>query len=168
MEFIAFERLVIESILAILAFTVLVVGSLAYNARLWMHDYPPVIRDLQAPLTPGEKRLQNILAAVLLVLIVGGLFLSGQALESVSGGSLPFVTVFIHLYIIFNVVNLWDAVVLDWFMILVLKPAFVFLPGSELHMDAYTNWSMHITNFFKGVVIGAVISAVLALAVVVL
>ncbi|MBK8033785.1 MAG: hypothetical protein IPK17_30660 [Chloroflexi bacterium] len=168
MENIALDRLVIESVLAIFVFTVLVVGSLAYNARLWMHDYPPVIRDLQAPLTAGEKRLQTGLAAVLLVLIVGGLFLSGQALESVSGGSISFVAVFVHLYIIFNVVNLWDAVVLDWFMILVLKPAFVFLPGSEAHMDAYTNWPMHITNYFKGVVIGAVISAVLALAVVIL
>ena len=168
MELLSLERILIDGLLFSLAFAVIVVGSLAYNARLWIQDYPAEIRALQAPLTLGEKREKAVLGAAFMVMLIGGFLLSGLGVEAANGGSAPFLTVFLHLWLVFNIVNLFDAVVLDWFMFLVLKPSFVYLPGSEAHMDAYRDPTMHIANYFKGVLIGAVISAIMAGIVVIL
>ncbi|MBE2268298.1 MAG: nitroreductase, partial [Anaerolinea sp.] len=40
MALLSLERILIDGLLFSLAFAVIVVGSLAYNARLWIQDYP--------------------------------------------------------------------------------------------------------------------------------
>lgn len=167
MEFVSLERTLIDGALFTVAFTVLVMGSLIYNSRLWMHDFPKEIQALQAPLSRAEKRDQIIMGTALFVLLFGGLGLSALNLKTINGGALSFGAAFAHIYLIWSIVNLWDAVVID-LGLLVVKPSFMMLPGVASHWHALTDPKFHIVNFFKGVVGGVVLSAMIALVVIVL
>ncbi len=167
MEGFSLERVLIDGALFTFALTVLVLGSLTYNPRLWLHDYPEEIRVLQAPLTNGERRTRNILV-VLMLTILGGLFVSSFQLKAANGGTIPFLTAFTHVYLIFNIFNLFDAVVIDWFILMVLKPRFMLLPDVDSWMPVFHNPSLHITNYLKGVIGGVVLAGIIALITVIL
>jgi hypothetical protein len=132
-----------------------------------MHDFPKEIQALQAPLTPKEKREQTIMGAALLILLFGGLWLSAHNLKAINGGALSFGAAFAHIYLIWNIVNLWDAVVID-LGLLALRPSFMMLPGVESHLYLLTDPKWHLVNFLKGVIGGAALSALIAVAAVAL
>jgi hypothetical protein len=162
MEALNLQRLLVDGTLYTLSLSALVIGSLAYNARLWMHDYPAEIRALQPPLTRAEKRAQYVLMILLLVIMVGGPLLSNIALKAANGGTLSFLSAFLNAFILFNAFNLFDAVVLDILLAVVLKPRFMLLPGSESRMHLYRDWDVHLRNYVKGVIGGTILSLAVA------
>lgn len=142
---------------------VLIVGSLAYNARLWMQDFPQAIRDAIPPLNRTEKRQRIVLGVVFMAAILGlPLWLSGR-LEAQYGGAVPFGDMYLYMLGVLLLFNLFDAVVLDVLLIAILQPGFVRLPGAEAVANAALRdprW--HLTAFLKGVVICTVGAALLA------
>jgi hypothetical protein len=156
------SQLAIDGTLYTLALTVVVIGSLLYNKRLWIQDYPKEIQALQPPLTPREKRERILMAGVLLVVMIGGLLLSNARLKAANGGSLSFLSAYLNTLALFNLFNLFDAVVIDWLLATVMKVPFMLLPGSETRMHLYRDWNMHITNYLKGVIGGFIIALVVA------
>jgi hypothetical protein len=156
-------RFAIDGTLYVLALTIVVIGSLLYNNRLWMQDYPKEIQLLQAPLTAQEKRERIFMAGVLLVVMLGGPLLSNVGLKAANGGSLSFLSAYLNALVLFNLFNLFDAVVIDWFLGTVVKAQFMLLPGSETRMHLYRDWNMHITNYLKGVIGGFFVALPVAL-----
>jgi len=53
------------------ALTVVILGSLAYNPRLWLQDAPPRVRALAPPLTNAERRNRLAVAALVILAIAG-------------------------------------------------------------------------------------------------
>lgn len=142
---------------------VLIVASLAYNARLWMQDFPQAIRDAIPPLSGTERRQRAIFGLVFMVVTFGlPLWLSGR-LEAQYGGTVPFTHMYLYMLGVLLLFNLFDAVVLDVLLIAILQPGFVRLPGAEAVANAALRdprW--HLTAFLKGVVICTVGAALLA------
>lgn len=157
------SRFIIEGIAFVLLFAVIVIGSLLYNKRLWMQDYPKEIQALQPPLTNREKRERAMLAVVFFIALFGGLFASNAGLKAANGGTLPFLNAFLNIYGLWSLVNLFDAIVLDWWFGAVLAAPFMIMPGSEGYMHLYRDKRMHIINFLKGVIIGIVMCVPIAL-----
>lgn len=154
-------RIMADGALYSTVFGVLIVGSLAYNARLWMQDFPPAIRSAIPPLSRTEKRQRAVFGLMFMVVTFGlPLWLSGR-LEVQYGGAVPFVDMYLYMLGVLLLFNLFDAVVLDVLLITILRPGFVRLPGSDaVANSALRDPRWHLTAFLKGIAfctVGAVL-----------
>ncbi len=149
---------------AVLSFllSVLIIGSLALNAEIWLHDYPPDVRQAygppRRPETQGQKRFFSLLFFGVLAL---SLALALRAVYRAGGGELGFAAAFISTYIILMFFNLVDLLVVDWLILGWLRPKFAILPGTE-GMAGYSDYGFALRGFFKGTLELAVMSAVIA------
>jgi hypothetical protein len=156
-------RLVIDGSLFCLTFGVVVMASLWWNARLWLQDYPKEIQAVVPPLNAQEKRTQKGMAVVILTIMIGSPALSLWLLRQDAGGQLTFISAFAHVWLLLQLANLFDAVVLDWLILVERTPKFAILPGTEHLLYLFADRRMHLRNFAKGVVIVSILSLPLAL-----
>jgi hypothetical protein len=146
------------------ALGLVILGSLAFNARLWLNDYPKPIRERVAPLSTAEKRDRGIVSMLFLGVLVGGLLFVVAQLRTIEG--ISFGAAYLHLFVILAMFNLFDAVVIDLLVITLLKPKFVIIPGAEDLVYLFHDYRKHMTDFLKGMVFCAVASLPFALLVV--
>ena len=126
----------------------LIIGRI--NAEMILNDYPPDIRTKHGPMSDSTRKQTNkvtlpLLATLGLVLALG----LGQ-LRNVTG-ELTFVETLIVSTVIFQVWNLLDLILLDWFLLMTLKPKFMILPGTE-GMAGYSDYKFHFHKFLNGIV----------------
>jgi hypothetical protein len=163
MNMIPLSSILIYSFFVSLAIGVLILGSLYINPRIWLQDYPAEIRAKVPPNTPDEKRAQRLLMIPFLGTLIGAPLWFVWQLEGTNGGTLPFGTAFVIIAIILHVFNLFDAVVIDFLILTLMKPKFAVIPGAEGMEHLYANWRLQVGNFFKGIVICTVLSIPIAL-----
>lgn len=147
---------------------VIIMISLFVNPRIWRHDYPEAIRVKIPPLNALEKRQRAVFAVLFMGGTVGLTLFFGLQLREQQGGALSFLTIFVHLYLVFNIFNLFDAVVLDYLFLGLLRPKFALVPEIAGMEHVLMDTRLHITNYLKGIIFGAVFSLPLALLVMVL
>jgi uncharacterized membrane protein YeaQ/YmgE (transglycosylase-associated protein family) len=158
MELLSLQQLLVDGLVFSVVLGIIVIGSLIYNQRLWLQDFPAELQALQPPLSPREKRDQRILLVALLGVMIAGLLYSNAQVKAANGGTLSFLTAYLNAFIVFNIFDLFDAIILDLVLVLVFKPSFILLPGSESRMHLYRNWGMHLNNYLKSVVGAAIIA----------
>lgn len=158
---IVFQRIVIDGLLLSLALGVLIMLSLKYNPRLWIQDYPKYIQAKVPPINAQEKRQQRLMMLPFLLLAFGVPYVSVVLAKAASGGTISFPMAYATAAGVMQVFNLFDAVVLDYLILTVLKPRFALLPGTT--WDEYpVDIAFQVRNFIKGIVICAVISLPIA------
>ncbi len=160
------ERILIDGGLLVTIITVLILISFVVNPRIWLQDYPEAIRKLAAPLTPAEKRQQRIFMIPFLAAVIVLPFLSTRAV--VSQADAGFGTAFLHAFILLNLFNLFDALVIDWLFLWVVRPKFAFIPEAWAHQDQLFRTRREIGNWLKGVVFCTVTALILAAVVIVI
>ena len=144
------------------ALSVVIFGSLAYNPRLWINDAPEPARKLAAPLSAAERRDRWVVTGVFLLAI--GAVVAWSAVRLIAREPAPsFGTVFIHFLAVFFLFNLFDLVVIDWLVLLVMRPAFarLSLPGLS-HEETVGGYGYHFVGFLKGlgfIIVMALIAA---------
>ncbi|MBZ0298123.1 MAG: hypothetical protein K8J31_00170 [Anaerolineae bacterium] len=141
----------------------LIIGSLVYNPRLWLQDFPEAIRQRIPPQTPAEKRMQRLMMIPFLLLIVGVPYLSTISLKAGSAGSLPFVAAYLNTFLVLNLFNLFDAVVIDLLVMRLLYPRYLAFPGTEGLEYLLFDGAMHLRNYLKGIVFCAVFGLIITL-----
>jgi hypothetical protein len=142
------------AILSILA-SLLLVGTLRFNPRLFLQDYPQSIQNLVPAKTPKEKRQSLIVGIPFLLLLVVVPFLSTLSLMHQSGEEVTFYQLFLHAFGVILFFNIVDLIVLDWLMFCTWTPSFLIIPGSE-GSEAYKDYFYH----FKASIIGTILSVV--------
>jgi hypothetical protein len=158
-----------EGLLLSLLLSLVVLGSIRFNPRLWLQDAPPQIKALVAPMTPTEKRQQKLVAAFILGLPVLILWLSITRLHAQSVSNPSFITVFLDAFGVLMVFNLFDLLVLDYLLLTIIKPKFAIIPGTEaVHQQYLYSYRFHFVGFLKGCVGLTLFSGVVALLVTVL
>lgn len=163
MDTLFLERILTDGLLLVIVIGAIILGSLYANPRLWLQDYPKAIRAKVPPNTPQEKRIQKILTVLFLGSAVGILYYSGTQLKTANGGTLSFLTAWLHTFILFNIFNLFDALVIDYLFLTLMKPSFMILPGTTLaEYTIFNDWRLHVGNYLKGVILGAVFSLPIA------
>jgi hypothetical protein len=157
------DRILIDGTLLSLALGVLIFSSLIYNPRVWLQDYPVEVRAQVPPNTRQEKRLQIALMVPFFLLMLGVPYLSGLQLKAANGGSLPFLTAYLHSFFVLNIFNLFDAVVIDALVLTIMKPNFAVIPSTEgLDYTKYLTWGSQVKNYFKGIIFCAIFSLLIA------
>src|SRR5215471_9925550 len=107
---------------------ILIMGSLYYNPRLWLQDYPAEIKAKVPPLTPVEKRKRLMVALPLLLLMFGVPIYAAHLLREANGGTMTFLSAYLNVFFILQVANLFDAIVLDLVILTFMQPKFAVLP----------------------------------------
>ncbi len=140
----------------------LILGLTRLNPEIMLNDYPPDIQAKYGPMSARARRLRLPVGLAVTALLVALIVWSFQAVAAApgagAGGDLSFHDAGLHLFVMFNVFNLLDLVVLDWLIVVRLRPRFMILPGTE-GLAGYGDFAFH----FKGFLIGLVISSVSSL-----
>jgi hypothetical protein len=134
------------------ALGIVIVASLAYNPRLWINDAPPRVRALASPLTARERRDRNIVAALFLLALVAVTAWSAWRLLARHAEGVSFAVLFAHFFGVMFLFSLFDLIVIDWLMLLVLRPAFLArLSVPELtYEETVGGYGYHFNAFLKG------------------
>jgi hypothetical protein len=117
--------------------------SLRLNPEIWVHDYPPDIKERFGPKSEKAKRQTWLAAIPFFFLLIGVVVRSNLALKRDNGGHLPLKMAFLNSYGLFAYFWLFDLVILDWLLFVTLKPSFVVLPGTE-GMAGYDDYGFHL------------------------
>ena len=125
LDSLALQRILINGTVLSLVLGVIVLGSLMYKARLWLQDYPKPIRDMVPPLSATEKRERAVVALVLIGVLLSAIILETLQLRINQAGAISFGTAYLHIFLMLAIFNLFDAVVLDLFIITLITPKFV-------------------------------------------
>ncbi|MBI1279954.1 MAG: hypothetical protein GC179_17640 [Anaerolineaceae bacterium] len=160
---IVLQRVLIDGLLLSVLLGVLVMSSLKYNARLWLQDYPKEVQAKVPPISKQEKMQQRILMLPFLLLTLGIPYLSVTIAKASFGGVISFPQAYLVVTGVLQVFNLFDAVVLDYLILTVIKPRFALIPGTTWEEYSMADMRFQLRNFVKGIVICAVISLPIAL-----
>lgn len=134
----------------------LVIGRI--NAEMILNDYPPDIRAKHGAMSDSTRKQANLMTLPLLATL--GLVVTlglGQLRNLI--GELTFAETLIVSTVIFQMWNLLDLVLLDWFLLMTLKPKFMILPGTE-GMTGYRDYGFHFRKFLNGIVFTFILALV--------
>ena len=157
-----FQHILVDGLLFSVIIGTLVMVSLWYNPRLWLQDYPQVVKDKVPPITAQEKRLQIFIVVPFLLLMVGAPYLSVTLVKVANGGTITFPFAYLTALGVLQVFNLFDAVVLDYLILVRMKPAFAIIPGTTSEDSFNVGVAFQVRNFLKGIVICAVLALPIA------
>jgi len=137
----------------------LIIGRI--NVVMLLNDYPPDIRAKYGPMSEATRKQANramlpLLTALGLVLILG----LGQ-LRNLSD-ELSFLNTFVVTVFIFQTWNFIDLIVLDWFLLMTLKPKFMIIPNTE-GMAGYRDYMFHFRKFLNGIVFTLILALIVTL-----
>ena len=129
-----------------------------FNVKMLVNDYPPDIRARSGPMSAETRRQANLaslplLAGLLLVVIMALVQLR------LAVGELSLLNTFMVTLVMFQVWNLIDLVVLDWFILMTLRPHFMILPGTE-GLAGYKDYRFHFRKFLNGLVFTTILSGI--------
>jgi hypothetical protein len=145
------HALISGAILSGVLFTlILLVARL--NPEIMLNDYPPDIQAKYGPMSERSKRQRIPVALAVVAILVGLVTLSFRGLQAMTSDNISFPAAFVHLFVMFSLFNLLDWLILDWLIVVTLRPRFIILPGTE-GMAGYADYGFH----FRGFLIGSVI-----------
>ncbi len=136
----------------------LILGLVRINPEIMLKDYPPDIQAKYGPMSDRSKRQRLPVAVVFITVLLGIVTLSFQGVGTNAESDMTFIAAFIHLFVMFSVLNLLDWLVLDWLIVVTIRPRFIILPGTE-GLAGYADYGFH----FRGFVIGMVITLLTSL-----
>lgn len=149
--------LAIECCVFCMIFAVIIMLTQYKNPVKYIMSYPPEIRK-RVELLPEyknsiKKTEKKHIIMKLIAVLVFIILLSTVAYFS---GANTFKTAFLHVFILFFSVNLFDLIVLDIGVFCHSKK--LRLPGTEDMDNEYKNYLFHIKGALKGIVLGILIS----------
>ena len=140
----------------VFSIAMLIIGRI--NAEMILNDYPPDIRAKYGVMSEATRKQANLMTLPLLATLGLVVALGLGQLRNISG-ALTFVETLIVSTIIFQMWNLLDLVLLDWFLLMTLKPKFMILPGTE-GMAGYSDYRFHFRKFLNGIVFTFILALV--------
>ncbi|MBC8099272.1 MAG: hypothetical protein H7Y11_07495 [Armatimonadetes bacterium] len=156
-------NIIVDGVILSIGLSIIVLGSMRFNPRLWLRDYPPEVQAVVAPVTPIEKRQQQIVMVLFMAVSAAVLFVSLSSLHAANNGNPAFLALFLNLYGVLIIFNITDAVILDYLILMRMKPRFAVIPGSEAVYEAsFPSLQVQMGDFLKGCVIIGVVSLVVA------
>lgn len=146
--------------------SLLIVGSLLYNPRLWLQDLPPELRARLPPKTARERRETWILGIPFMGIVLGMPLLAIADPAGLGPGRPGFLGRLGIAYGVNLVFNLVDLLLIDWGLVCLWTPRRLLPPGVE--REEARDWAKHGRDFLKGflaLVVPSLLSALLSLAI---
>lgn len=138
----------------------LIIFSVWWNPEIWLRSYPEPVRARfgrgMSPKAARQKRAIGLAGLAVLVAVTAACL---WHLRQRLGDSAGFAEAFLAAYAMFMVFNLFDLLVIDWLMGVVLDPRWARLPGTE-DMPSHQTFGMHLRGFVIGCALIAVPAAI--------
>jgi hypothetical protein len=141
---------------AVFCAATLIIGRI--NAAMLLNDYPPDVRAAFGPMSATLRRQAQIASLPLLTALLLVIVLALAQLRRLTG-ELEWLPTFIVLVVIFQVWNLVDLLILDWFLLMTLRPRFMILPGTE-GLAGYRDFGFHFRKFLAGILFTLLLAGV--------
>ncbi|ADU32130.1 hypothetical protein [Evansella cellulosilytica] len=153
-----FEVIIVGFIYSIIL-SVLVVFIQYINPRILLQSYPKSIQEKVMGKSKKEQMHTKIFGSIFMILSFGIPLLYAIYLDNLY--SLSYMEIWIVSFIIINIFNLVDLVIIDWIIICKVTPSFTVIPGTDGHPD-YKNYLFHIKGFGAGVLFSIIGSLLIA------
>jgi len=147
------------------ALSLITMGSLYWDAEMWLHDYPQDIIEAHGPMGPRAVSRKRWVGALFLVALVAIVVWAIVALHRLAPSRPTFIDVALVAMIVYMMFNAVDLLILDWLIFVWIRPRWIVLPGTE-GCEGYADYGYHLRAAGKGVVfslIGALVTAALTL-----
>jgi hypothetical protein len=138
----------------------LLLGILWINPEILLKDYPPDIQAKYGPMSERSKRQRLPVGLFFGAVVLGIVAASFVEVRANSGGHIPFLTAFVHLFVMFSFFNIVDLLILDWPLV-AMQPSFIVLPGTE-GLAGYKDYGFHFRGFLIGTVLILMTSGLIA------
>jgi hypothetical protein len=129
------------------------------NAEIWLPDYPPDIRARFGPISDKARKQRQWVALPFGAILVGVLAWGIRAWAARTG-DMAFADAFVITFVAFNTFNVFDLIVLDWLLFIVIRPPQIVLPGTK-GAPGYRDFRFHVRASGKGL-LGSIVLAALA------
>ena len=141
------DRVVRDGLLLSVVFSATIVGTALIDPWITLENHPPAIRELVTPPDDLPVVLPVVIGLGMSVVLVWLMVRSVVALARDRGWHLGFAYAALHVWLLFQVVNLWDVVILDWLLFVTIQPAALLIPGTEGH-PAYDDYLFHLKESY--------------------
>jgi hypothetical protein len=138
-------------------------GSMFWNPAIWVHDYPPDIKEAYGPPDDKVKQQMRLFALPFFLIGFGGPIWSALRLKRRNGGRISFAATYAHVFGLVASIWLFDLTILDWLIFVTITPDIVVLPGTE-GMAGYDDYAFHLREHMRALPMLAVGALPLALA----
>ena len=149
-----FARLLLHGALYSLVASVVLLGGMAINPRLYLQDYPKAIQKMVPPKTAKEKRQGTWVGLVFMLVLLGGILLSTWLAKRAEPDA-TYWRLALHAFGVAFAFNLVDLLILDWLLFCTIQPSFMVIPGTE-GAPAYRDYLYHLRASLTGTVISLV------------
>ena len=139
----------------------IVMAIVYYNADIMHDDYPPHIKEKALPMSDAAKRQRAVVTVPFIALLLGFPAYSNLKLKRQNHGQLSFRNALINAYAVFAFSNLFDLLVLDYLVMLRMRPRFAMLPGTQAS-DYTDDYFFHFVGYLKGMGYGIIPSLIIA------
>lgn len=147
----------IECAIACIIFAVIILPTQYKDPVKYVMSYPPEIRKRVGSLPQYKNSIKRTEKGhILKKLIAVFIFIPLLAAVAYYSGAKSFKTAFIHVFILFLSVNLFDVIVLDIGVFCHSKK--LRIAGTEDMDKEYKNYLFHVKGGIKGIVLGIVIA----------
>lgn len=124
-----------------------------------LHDYPKELQGIIELAEFTNKKSAYIFETIAMFLIIAFIFFSG--IYTYHENLVSYWTIFFHIFIVCMCWNIFDLIIMDWFIFCTWQPKFIVLPGSEGN-KGYKNYRFHFVGFLKGSIISSITSIFIA------
>lgn len=149
--------LALEAVVLCVIFTLIILPPQLKNPLTQIMSYPPAIRRRVEELPQYKDVIEQTKQKNVALKIVGSLVLVVvlAVVAYVSGAKTAWAA-FVHVFVLFFAVNMYDLIVLD--IIFFCHSKRVVIAGTEDMVEDYKDWRFHVKGAAKGVLIGLVVA----------
>lgn len=144
--------------------SIVILVSLFLRPQIWLSDAPAHVQAAVGPLSPEDQRIKRLVGVPTMVFVIGLLIHAVVRLDQLTTGDAGFLEVALSTFLIIQVFNLVDLLLIDWLLLVRIRPRFVVVPGTE-HLRDYGGYRFHFEGFLKGIA-GSLVASLLIAAVV--
>ncbi len=132
---------------------------LKVNPRFEMKSYPLEIVNSVEKQTKNEKKGFLMMALPMLLLVM--IYLIFSTFFAYEDFDISYLVLFLHLFIVFMIWNVFDLIIFDWLIFCTINPEFMILPGTKGH-PAYKDYMYHFIGSLKGIFLSAIGAMIIA------
>ncbi|MES5955523.1 nitroreductase [Bacillus fungorum] len=155
----SFEQMMYVGVLMSIVLSVMILGSLYYNPRLSLTDYPKDIQKVVFPKSIHEKKQTIYFNIAYNAILFGTPFVSTYILHKHE--KLLYLDAYLHTFGILMIFNLVDLLIIDWLIFCWITPRFVVIPCTE-GMKGYKDYKFHLREAIVATQFLAIVSLFLA------
>ncbi|OTX98840.1 nitroreductase [Bacillus thuringiensis serovar wratislaviensis] len=154
-----FEQMMYVGVIMSIVLSAMILGSLYYNPRLSLTEYPKDIQKVVFPKSIHEKKQTIYFNIAYNAILFGTPVVSTYILHKHE--KLLYVDAYLHTFGILMIFNVVDLFILDWLIFCWITPRFVVIPSTE-GMKGYKNYKFHLRGAIVGTKFLAIVSLFLA------